>query len=573
LKLLLVPKDPLDDKNVILEIRAGTGGDEAGLFAGDLFKMYQRYADARGWKVDIMDHHTTGVGGLKEIIANVSGKGAYSRLKFESGTHRVQRVPTTETQGRIHTSAVTVAVLPEAEEIEVNIDANELKVDVFRSSGPGGQSVNTTDSAVRITHLPTGLVVTCQDEKSQHKNKAKAMKVLRSRLLDQMVGEQNEERSQNRKSQVGSGDRSERIRTYNFPQGRVTDHRIGLTLYKLETILQGDVDEVIDPLIAYYQSQALQHAERVDAINGRHGPLMELVKWTAGYFKDHQIESARSEAEILLAHTLGTRRIDLYLNHDQPLCDDELARFKSTIRRRVAGEPVAYITGPRILVPGTGGEPVGADSPSGNRMPGGGGAAGSRRARPVAQTGAGDGHRIRRHYHCPGPRASRASLRGHGPIRGCPADGPAKCPHARLADRVSWFCGDWDAALAPGREAFDLIVSNPPYIRSGDMNGLQPEIRNTSPRMALDGSGDGLACIRQIIESAHRYLRPGGLIALEMGYDQKCGGSSERPADHFEPSGLQRPRPGTMTKNVDWLFGCKVITAGMLPSDRVHPTG
>ncbi len=265
LKVLLVPKDPLDDKNVILEIRAGTGGDEAGLFAGDLFKMYQRYADTRGWKVDVMDHHTTGVGGLKEIIANINGKGAYSRLKFESGTHRVQRVPTTETQGRIHTSAVTVAVLPEAEEIEVNIESNELKVDVFRSSGPGGQSVNTTDSAVRLTHLPTGLVVTCQDEKSQHKNKAKAMKVLRSRLLDQMVGEQNAERSQSRKSQVGSGDRSERIRTYNFPQGRVTDHRIGLTLYKLETVLQGAVDEVIDPLIAYYQSQALQNAERVDA--------------------------------------------------------------------------------------------------------------------------------------------------------------------------------------------------------------------------------------------------------------------------------------------------------------------
>ncbi len=264
LKILLIPKDPLDEKNVIIEIRAGTGGDEAGLFAGDLFKMYQRYAEKRRWKVEIMDHNTTDVGGLKEVIASVNGKGAYSRLKFESGTHRVQRVPTTETQGRIHTSAVTVAVLPEAEEVELNIDQNELKVDVYRSSGPGGQSVNTTDSAVRITHLPTGLVVTCQDEKSQHKNKAKAMKVLRSRLFDQMVREQNEARSQNRRDQVGSGDRSERIRTYNFPQGRVTDHRIGLTLYKLEVILQGDVDAVIDPLITYYQSQALQHSERAD---------------------------------------------------------------------------------------------------------------------------------------------------------------------------------------------------------------------------------------------------------------------------------------------------------------------
>ncbi len=258
---LLIPKDPMDEKNVLLEIRAGTGGDEAGLFAADLFKMYSRYAEERNWKIDIMNHHLTGVGGLKEIIALVQGKGAYSRLKFESGTHRVQRVPVTETQGRIHTSAVTVAVLPEAEDVEVQIDPNDLRIDVYRSAGPGGQSVNTTDSAVRITHLPSGLVVTCQDEKSQHKNKAKALKVLRSRLLDQMVHEQNEKMSQERKNQVGSGDRSERIRTYNFPQGRVTDHRIGLTLYRLESILQGDIDELIEALITYYQSQALQHAQ------------------------------------------------------------------------------------------------------------------------------------------------------------------------------------------------------------------------------------------------------------------------------------------------------------------------
>ena len=261
LKKLLLPKDPNDDKNVLIEIRAGTGGEEAGLFAGDLFRMYGRYAENKGWKVEIMNQNVSGVGGLKEIIAMVHGKGAYSRLKFESGTHRVQRVPVTEAQGRIHTSAVTVAVLPEAEDVEVHVDPSEIKVDVYRSTGPGGQSVNTTDSAVRITHLPTGLVVTCQDEKSQLKNKNKAMKVLRARLLDRMVQEQAEKRSEQRKNQIGSGDRSERIRTYNFPQGRVTDHRIGLTLYKLEGIMQGDIDQIIDELATHYQSQALQHAE------------------------------------------------------------------------------------------------------------------------------------------------------------------------------------------------------------------------------------------------------------------------------------------------------------------------
>jgi peptide chain release factor 1 len=261
LKTLLLPKDPNDSKNVILEIRAGTGGEEAALFVGDLFRMYSRYTENRGWKVEVLTHNPTGVGGLKEVIAMIHGQGAYSVFKYESGTHRVQRVPTTEAQGRIHTSAVTVAVLPEAEEVDIAIDPSEIKVDVYRSTGPGGQSVNTTDSAVRITHLPSGLVVTCQDEKSQLKNKLKAMKVLRARLLDQMILAQNEKRSEERKSQVGTGDRSGRIRTYNFPQGRVTDHRIGLTLYKLESILQGDLDEIIDNLIAYYQAQDLQKVE------------------------------------------------------------------------------------------------------------------------------------------------------------------------------------------------------------------------------------------------------------------------------------------------------------------------
>lgn len=260
LKKLLMPKDKNDDKNVIIEIRAGIGGEEAGLFVSDLFRMYSRYAENKNWRVEIINHHATGVGGLKEIVAMIHGKGAYSRLKYESGAHRVQRVPDTEAQGRVHTSAVTVAVLPEAEDVEIYIDPGDIKVDVFRSTGPGGQSVNTTDSAVRITHLPSGLVVTCQDEKSQLKNKNKALKVLRARLLDKMTKEQNEKRSEERKSQIGSGERSERIRTYNFPQGRVTDHRIGLTLYKLEDILQGNIEIILDELTTFYQTQVLQDA-------------------------------------------------------------------------------------------------------------------------------------------------------------------------------------------------------------------------------------------------------------------------------------------------------------------------
>ena len=258
LRVALLPKNPNDDKNTLLEIRAGTGGDEAALFVSDLFRMYSRYAELQGWKVEVMTSNPTGIGGFKEIIALISGEQVYSKLKYESGAHRVQRVPETETQGRIHTSAVTVAVMPEAEEVEVAIGPNDLRFDVYRSTGSGGQSVNTTDSAVRVTHLPTGLVVTCQDEKSQHKNKAKALQVLRARLLDKMQSEQDERMSADRKSQVGSGDRSERIRTYNFPQGRVSDHRINLTLYQLDEIMTGKLDDIIDPLIVHFQTEALQ---------------------------------------------------------------------------------------------------------------------------------------------------------------------------------------------------------------------------------------------------------------------------------------------------------------------------
>lgn len=263
-QLLLLPKDVADSKNAILEVRAGTGGQEAALFAGDLFRMYQRYADTKSWKLEIMSASEGDVGGYKEIIANISGRGVFSRLKYESGVHRVQRVPETESGGRIHTSAATVAVLPEAEEVDVAIEEKDLRVDVFRASGPGGQSVNTTDSAVRITHLPTGLMVTQQDEKSQHKNRAKAMKVLRARLYEQERRKLADERAEARRGQVGSGDRSERIRTYNFPQGRVSDHRINLTLYKLEAVMAGEaLDELVDALTT--EDQAAQLAALGDA--------------------------------------------------------------------------------------------------------------------------------------------------------------------------------------------------------------------------------------------------------------------------------------------------------------------
>ncbi|PKT78012.1 peptide chain release factor 1 [Helicobacter winghamensis] len=261
IKVLLLPKDPNDDKNIYLELRAGTGGDEAGIFVGDLFRAYVRYADLKGWKVEIISSSENSVGGYKEIIALVKGKGAYSRLKYEGGTHRVQRVPATESQGRVHTSAITVAIMPEVDDVEVVINPNDLRIEVFRAGGHGGQCVNTTDSAVRITHIPTGISVSMQDEKSQHKNKDKAMKILKARIYEAELEAQMEQNAEARKSQVGSGDRSERIRTYNYPQNRLTDHRVGLTLYSLEEImLSGNLDSVIDPIVAYFQAEALQNS-------------------------------------------------------------------------------------------------------------------------------------------------------------------------------------------------------------------------------------------------------------------------------------------------------------------------
>lgn len=261
LKIMLLPKDPNDEKNVIVEIRGAAGGEEAALFAGDLFRMYTRYAERQGWKIDILSSNPTDIGGYKEVIFEINGSGAYSRLKYESGAHRVQRVPTTEAGGRIHTSTATVLVMPEADDVDFELDLNDVRIDVFRSSGHGGQSVNTTDSAVRVTHIPTGTVVSCQDEKSQLKNKEKALKILKSRLLDAEIERKNAELGSERKSKIGTGDRSERIRTYNFPQGRVTDHRIGLTLYKLDAFIDGDLDEMIEALITTDQAEKLKNNE------------------------------------------------------------------------------------------------------------------------------------------------------------------------------------------------------------------------------------------------------------------------------------------------------------------------
>lgn len=260
LRLLLLPKDPNDDKSVVLELRAGTGGDEAAIFVGDLFRMYTRYAEGRGWRVEVMSSHEAPSGGYKEIIANIIGPGAFSRLKYESGVHRVQRIPVTEAQGRIHTSTVTVAILPEAEEVELNISEKDLRIDVYRAGGPGGQCVNTTDSAVRITHLPTGVVVAMQDEKSQIKNREKAMKVLRARVLEKMQAEKDAERREERRGQIGGAERAEKIRTYNYPQSRISDHRIGLSIYSLDEVLEGDLDQLVEPLINHHQAEALKEA-------------------------------------------------------------------------------------------------------------------------------------------------------------------------------------------------------------------------------------------------------------------------------------------------------------------------
>ena len=350
IRVLLTPRDPNDDKNVILEIRAGTGGAEASLFAAELFRLYTRYAERHRWKVETLSMSDTGLGGIKEVVASINGKGAYSRLKYEGGVHRVQRVPATEASGRIHTSAVTVVVMPEADEVEINInEEKDLRIDVMRASGPGGQSVNTTDSAVRITHIPSGMVIICRDEKSQHKNKARALKILRARLLDKANAEQDAKIAAQRKSMVGTGDRSERIRTYNFPQSRVTDHRVNLTLHQLDQVLDGDIDTLIDALTTQEQAEALSalasslyasRCSRTKPLPRRRDDRKKRVVILA----DAGIDTARLDAEVLLAHACGVSRATLLAG----LAVDADAAEKispNDLPPQAAREPVAYIIG------------------------------------------------------------------------------------------------------------------------------------------------------------------------------------------------------------------------------------
>jgi peptide chain release factor 1 len=350
--LAMIPPEPTDSRNTVMEIRAGTGGDEASLFAAELFRLYSKYSDARGWKIAPMSSSASERGGFKEVVFLITGTDVYRQLKFESGVHRVQRVPVTEANGRIHTSTVTVAVLPEAEEVDVKIDPQDLEITVQRASGPGGQGVNTTDSAVRIIHKPTGLIVFCADGRSQQKNKASAMAVLRSRLLQAREDEERAKYAATRRSQIGSGDRSERIRTYNFPQNRLTDHRIGLTLYNLPQVMEGDIEAIVSAL------QKADYEEKLAALTGQTFmparavadedemlTVLEIIKKTTDFFTAKGIESARLNAELLIGHALGLKRMQLYLQFERPLAEAELEKIRPLVRRRGLREPLQYITG------------------------------------------------------------------------------------------------------------------------------------------------------------------------------------------------------------------------------------
>lgn len=513
IKVLLVPKDPNDAKNIILEIRGGTGGDEAALFAADLFRMYNRYAERNGWKVELLSMSESGVGGIKEVIAIIAGKNVYSRLKYESGVHRVQRVPATEASGRIHTSTATVAVLPEAEEVDIHIEAKDLRIDTFCSSGPGGQSVNTTYSAVRITHLPTNTVVSQQDEKSQVKNRAKAMKVLRSRLYEMELQKQQDAIAKDRRSQVGTGERSEKIRTYNFKENRVTDHRIGFTMHQLDAALDGDMNELIDAATSHFTAEKLK-----DATGEKTPP--ESVAQAIARARDALLrggiphDEAHGDAEVLARHVLGwdLARLAVSMREIPPASFQD--HYGAAIARRLQREPVSQIVGHRefwgldfevtrdVLTPRPETEfAVQAVLDLGYGS-------------VVMDIGTGSGCiAIALATELPDMRfvASDASLAAIRVAR-------RNAVRHHVGNRIAFLHSE----LLPPQDDVDIIVSNPPYIPASQEDTLAPEVRLFEPHEALFGGADGLDFYRRLLSEQVRSAIPshGGHLVVEVGYDQ-----------------------------------------------------
>ena len=523
IRVHLIPKDAMDDRNVILEIRAGTGGDEASLFAGVLFRMYERYAAKQGWKTEVMSESPGSVGGFKEIVAEIRGRGAFSKLKFESGVHRVQRVPDTEASGRIHTSAATVAVLPEVEDVDVTIRDEDLKIDTLRASGAGGQHVNKTESAIRITHLPSGIVIAMQEDRSQHRNKAKAMAILRSRLYEHEREKRDAARSADRRDQIGSGDRSERIRTYNFPQGRVTDHRINLTLYKLPQVIEG-------------RSAWRNHRRPRDREPGRPAcgtdertmtmaetlspglTVMQARRLLANLLREDGIESADLDARVLICGALAIDHTALAAQSNRLLSAHDAQALSVMATRRLNREPIARIIGHSefwslrfrlsadTLVPRPETETVveaALDAIADRRND----------ALRIADLGTGSGAILLALLH------ELPNAFGVGTDRSADALMTARTNAAdlQLSQRASFAACDFSSAL---RGAFDLVVSNPPYIETGYIDHLQLDVRDYDPILALDGGTDGLAAYRAIAADARRLLAPRGTLVVELGFGQ-----------------------------------------------------